>query len=216
VTRLQGLYPGVTYLAEFLDHPKWKFSPEDPRAMLLEIFDNNAPGSKWHIEEDLQNRPQGLQDIASLFDRPSLCKMIFIQGITPKLVMELGAKLDIPPQFFASHLIADCWIAEPTWLGNSDLEYPFWISENLPPLPSELKVQNYFQIRYDEIRPEGGAIIPVNEPGAAIPDMTPMLPYTKGCNHKFIRFKRQVSVWYRLNDSGWVGTFACCPSLFTY
>lgn len=199
---LQGIFPRITYLDEFLDHREWKIGPTNPEAWVLNITDTQAD---WKAIELLPLRQRQV-NLNAAFDEPSRCKLFVIQGITPDMVVILGAKYQIPPQFFGDHLVADTWYAEPTYLGNSKLSYPYWISENLPPLPSELKTHKYFQFRYLDARLEhGGDIINEYEDGVQKPDLTPEKPNSKPCGHKLHCFKRQVSFWYNKQPNGWIG-----------
>jgi len=173
----------------------------NPEAWVLDITDTE---SRW-TEIELSSLVQRQASLNAAFNNPSRCKLFVIQDITPDIVVILGAKYKIPPQFFGDHLVADTWQAEPTYLGKSYLSYPYWISENLPPLPSELKAQNYFQFRYIDARIEGGDNIEEHETGIRKPDLTPEKPFSKPCGHKFRFFKRQVSFWFDMQKSGWIG-----------
>ena len=200
VKQLQGILPGVTYLYQYMIHPEWKLGPTDPRLSLLEIDGSTKAWSDISLMP-LNDR---VKSVNEAMQRTSACKFYFLEGITPDLIALFGSKYDIPPQFFAKHLIADTWNAEPTYLGNSDAEYPFWISENVPPLPSEVKRQAYFQFRYLDIRLDGGTPIE-RQQGDSEPALAPSNPFTKECNHRMPSFKRQVTVWYSKGSNGWIG-----------
>jgi hypothetical protein len=200
VRSLQGLVPGVTYLYTFLKHRDWNIGPTDPRLSMLGI---EASTVTW-TDVPLMPLEDRQENLDKLFEKQSTCKLYFIEGITPDLVVILGAKYNIPPQFFAQHLNADTWEADPTYIGNSHIEYPFWYSENVPALPSEVKSQNFFQLRYLDSRVQGGVDVR-KKTDTKDGELAPEQPCVKECKHGWLCTKRQVSVWYKKQGDGWIG-----------
>jgi hypothetical protein len=202
VRSLQGLYPGITFLAEFLQHEEWDLGPENPRGFVLKIQrSQNASGDLCYkfADFDVING----EIINTILKEPVACTYLCIQGIDPSLIKTIGSVLDVPPEFFAKHVVADSWECSATNLGNSNLKYPYWISENVPVLPSESSQTPYFQFRYLELRPQGGVEINAARDGADELDLTPAGP-SKPCKHDFLTTKRQVSVWSSQKSCGWV------------
>ena len=102
---LEGLFPSITVLAEFRENEEWKLGPEDPRGFVLKTQRNkDSSGDKSYKFTDFDRIDGGM--VKKTLNESAVCTYLCIQGIGQPLIITIGCILDVPPEFFAKHVVA--------------------------------------------------------------------------------------------------------------
>jgi hypothetical protein len=107
VSKLAGLWPGLSYLDSYLNHDIYLQRVSFPITLIKSR--RNPGGEQPEIESDmnLETLLRGLEDDCD--------QLIILEDPTPNMIAELGGKFEIDPQFFADFLVG------PSWFGSGNL-----------------------------------------------------------------------------------------------